>query len=294
MRFRWYMFQVPDFKLQACLLPTAACLLPTAHCLLPTPHRVPFVLLLLILLLGCSDKRKAESVNESQIPYVVVKIFPHDVTAFTQGLAIDQGKLFESTGQENSWIAEVDIVTGTQNKRVVLDKKYFGEGITILNNKIYQLTWQNHTGFVYDLRTFRKIREFQYEQEGWGLAHNGKDLIMSDGTAKLYFLDTLTLKSKAVLTVTDAGDETRNLNELEFIENYLYANQWQTSDILKIDPVTGNVVGKMDLSALTLKMQALNPQADVLNGIASEKQSKTLLVTGKRWPAVFALRFSVH
>ncbi len=287
MRFRWYMFQVPDFKFQACQL-------PTADCLLPTPHRVPFVLLLLILLLGCSDKRKAESVNESQIPYVVVKIFPHDVTAFTQGLAIDQGKLFESTGQENSWIAEVDIVTGTQNKRVVLDKKYFGEGITILNNKIYQLTWQNHTGFVYDLRTFRKIREFQYEQEGWGLAHNGKDLIMSDGTAKLYFLDTLTLKSKAVLTVTDAGDETRNLNELEFIENYLYANQWQTSDILKIDPVTGNVVGKMDLSALTLKMQALNPQADVLNGIAYEKKSKTLLVTGKRWPAVFALRFSVH
>ena len=250
------------------------------------------VSLFLLLLVGCADKRKAESAKEKLLPYTVVKVFPHDVTAFTQGLAIDQGKLYESTGQENSWIAEADIVSGKQNKKVVLDKNYFGEGITILNNKLYQLTWKNHTGFVYDLRTFRKIREFQYDQEGWGLTHNGKELIMSDGTAKLYFLDTLSLKSKATLTVNDVDGQAGNLNELEFIEGFIYANQWQTNYILKIDPITGKVAGKLDLSTLTQKMLAMNPEADVLNGIAYEKKSKTVLVTGKLWPAVFALRLS--
>jgi glutamine cyclotransferase len=253
---------------------------------------VAFVSLLLILFFGCSGKRKTESVKEENLlPYTVVKVFPHDVTAFTQGLAVDQGRLFESTGQENSWIAEVDIASGTQTKKVVLDKKYFGEGITIFNNKVYQLTWKNHTGFVYDLRTFRKIREFQYSNEGWGLTHNGTDLIMSDGTANLYFLDTLSLKTKSMVTVKDTGGDVRYLNELEFIEGYIYANEWQTNYILKIDPATGNVEGKMDLSTLMHKIQAMSPEADVLNGIAYEKKSKTLLVTGKRWPAVFALRF---
>ena len=166
-----------------------------------------FTSLLLILLLACSDKRKAESVTDNNLPYVVVKVFPHDVTAFTQGLAVDQGRLFESTGQEGSWIAEVDIASGTQTKKVVLDKVYFGEGITILNNKVYQLTWKNHIGFVYDLKTFGKIREFQYPGEGWGLTHNGTDLIMSDGTATLYFLDTVSLKTKSTVNVKDAGGD---------------------------------------------------------------------------------------
>jgi glutaminyl-peptide cyclotransferase len=252
-----------------------------------------FVSLLLILFFGCSGKRKAEPANnENLLPYTVVRVFPHDVTAFTQGFAIDHGRLFESTGQENSWIAEVDIASGAQTKKVVLDKSYFGEGITILNNRVYQLTWKNHTGFVYDLGTFRKIREFKYSNEGWGLTHNGTDLIMSDGTANLYFLDTLSLKVKSTVTVKEAGGEVRYLNELEFIEGYIYANQWQTNYIFKIDPVTGNVAGKLDLSTLMHKIQAMNPEADVLNGIAYEKKSKTLLVTGKRWPAVFALRLS--
>jgi len=253
---------------------------------------LPVAFVFLLSLFACSGKRKSESLNEENLlPYTVVKVFPHDVTAFTQGLAVDQGRLFESTGQENSWIAEVDIASGTQTKKVVLDRNFFGEGITILNNKVYQLTWKNHTGFVYDLKTFTKIREFQYPGEGWGLTHNGTDLIMSDGTANLYFLDTLSLKTKSTVTVKDAGGDVRYLNELEFIEGYIYANQWQTNYILKIDPVTGNVVGKMDFSTLMHKIQAMNPEADVLNGIAYEKKSKTLLVTGKRWPAAFAVRF---
>ena len=224
------------------------------------------------------------------IPYTVLKVFPHDVTAFTQGLTVDHGKLYESTGQANSWIAEVDIASGTQDKKIVLDKKYFGEGITFLNNKIYQLTWQNHTGFIYDAKTFAKTGEFQYDHEGWGITHNGKDLIVSDGSEKLYFMDTLTLKIVDTLIVRDQGIATDNLNELEFIDGYLYANRWQTNLILKIDPASGNIVGKIDLSALVEKVRQMNSRADVLNGIAYEKKTGILLVTGKLWPALFAIR----
>ncbi len=249
-------------------------------------------LVLFLLVVGCSCKQKPETVVENNlIPFTLVKTFPHDNTAFTQGLTIEHGKLFESTGQHNARIAEVEITTGTQHKKVELDKKYFGEGITILNDKVYQLTWQNKVGFIYDLKTFQKIGEFQYEHEGWGITHNGTHLIVSDGTEKLYFLDTLTLKNTSILSVTENGIKTDQLNELEFIEGFIYANRWQTNYILKIDPITGNVVGKMDLSSLAKRIQQMSPQADVLNGIAYEKKSKTILVTGKYWPAMFALRF---
>lgn len=250
-----------------------------------------FILLLILLGFACSNKRNSEVVNEKdQIPYTILKVFPHDVTAFTQGLIVNNGKLFESTGQTTSWIAEVDIATGTQDKKIVLNKKYFGEGITILNNKIYQLTWQNHTGFIYDARTFTKIQEFHYAHEGWGITHNENNLIVSDGTEKLYFMDTLTLKIVDTLIVKSGGLAVDNLNELEFIEGYLYANKWRTNLILKIDPASGNIVGKIDLSALADKVSQMNPRADVLNGIAYEKKTGILLVTGKLWPALFAIR----
>lgn len=250
---------------------------------------LPFVL---IIIFACNGKKKETEVEKNLIPFTLVKTFPHDNTAFTQGLTIEGGKLFESTGQNsNSWIAEVDIATGAQDKKVQLEKKYFGEGISILNNKIYQLTWQNKTGFIYDLKTFQKLGEFQYEHEGWGITHNGVNLIVSDGTDKLYFLDTLNLQKMSTITVTENGDKRDQLNELEFIEGYVYANQWQTNYILKIDPANGNVVGKMDLSSLASRVAQMSPQADVLNGIAYEKKSKTILVTGKYWPALFALRF---
>ena len=228
--------------------------------------------------------------DDTLIPYAILKIFPHDPAAFTQGLTIAEGRLFESTGQNDSWIAEVDLLTGKQEKKVVLDKKYFGEGIAILHNKIYQLTWQNHVGFIYDLRTFKKIGDFQYDHEGWGITHNGKNLIVSDGTDKLRFLDTLSLKPVSILTVVDDENVADKLNELEFVDGFIFANQWQTNYILKIDPTTGSVVGKMDLSALAEKMHLLNPEADVLNGIAYERKSGMLLVTGKLWPSLFALR----
>ncbi len=248
------------------------------------------VLFVLVITLACKEKKPEQTVPDNLIPFTLVKTFPHDNAAFTQGLTIDRGKLFESTGQHNAWIAEVEITTGTQHKKVQLDKKYFGEGISILNNKIYQLTWQNKIGFIYDLKTFEKTGEFQYEHEGWGITHNGTNLIISDGTEKLHFLDTLTFKIVATLTVTENGTKADQLNELEFIEGFIYANQWQTNFILKIDPATGNVLGKMDLSSLAKRIQQMSPQADVLNGIAYEKKSKTILVTGKYWPAMFAVR----
>ncbi len=254
-------------------------------------HRLVLPILFLTFLIFTCSPRKNEAIPEKDlIPYTVLKVFPHDVTAFTQGLTVNKGRLYESTGQANSWIAEVDIATGKQDKKIVLDKKYFGEGITFLNNKIYQLTWQNHVGFVYYSKTFDKLREFQYGHEGWGITHNEKNLIISDGTEKLYFLDTLTLKIADTLLVMDHGIATDNLNELEFIEGYLYANRWQTNLILKIDPASGNVVGKIDLSPLYEKARQMNSRADVLNGIAYEKKTGILLVTGKLWPALFAIR----
>ncbi len=249
------------------------------------------LLLTFVIICACKEKKTDQVVQDNLIPYTLVKTFPHDPTTFTQGLAIENGKLYESTGQNNSWIAEVDITTGTQNKKVQLDKKYFGEGITIFNNKVYQLTWQNKVGFIYNLKTFQKTGEFQYEHEGWGITHNGVNLIVSDGTDKLHFLDTLTHKEISTLNVTERGIKQDQLNELEFIEGFIYANQWQTSYILKIDPVNGNVVGKLDISSLAVRIAQMSPQADVLNGIAYEKKSKTILVTGKYWPAMFALRF---
>jgi glutaminyl-peptide cyclotransferase len=245
---------------------------------------------LIILVFACKAK-KPDPVAENLIPFTLVKTFPHDNTAFTQGLTIEYGRLFESTGKENSWISEVAITTGVQSKKVVLDPKFFGEGISILNNKVYQLTWQNKTGFIYDLNTFQKKGEFQYDHEGWGITHDGKNLIISDGTDKLHFLDTVTLKNVSTLSVTENGAKRDQLNELEFIEGFIYANQWQTNYILKIDPATGIVVGKMDLSSLANRIAEMSPQADVLNGIAYEKKSKTILITGKYWPALFALRF---
>jgi glutaminyl-peptide cyclotransferase len=251
-----------------------------------------FIALACILSLSsCSPKKKESALTTDLIPYNVVKAFPHDPTSFIQGLTIHQGRLFESTGQDNSWISEVDIATGKHDKKIILDKKYFGEGICILNNKLYQLTWQNHKGFVYDLKTFSKLNEFNYDHEGWGITHNGKNLIVSDGTDQLHFLDTLTLKEVSTLTVKDDYASVNDLNELEYIEGYVFANQWQTNYILKIDPNTGKVIGRMEMSPLSEKMNLLNPSADVLNGIAYEQKSKTLLVTGKLWPTLFAIRF---
>jgi glutamine cyclotransferase len=228
------------------------------------------------------------------INYSVVSTLPHNTDAYTQGLTIYNNKVLESTGQKgHSWIAEVNPGSGNHDKKVTLDNRYFGEGITVLNDKIYQLTWEEKVGFIYDANTYKKIGEFQYNTPGWGITHDNKNLIMSDGTDKLYFLDTTNLKVIRTLTVTDpTGVRIKNLNELEYIDGYIFANVYETALILKIDPNSGKVVGRIDLSRLADEIKRMYPNTDVLNGIAYDKNSRALLVTGKLWPKSYLIRLA--
>ncbi|MEZ4972210.1 MAG: glutaminyl-peptide cyclotransferase [Cyclobacteriaceae bacterium] len=251
-----------------------------------------FVLLAItVLLIRCgSDKTGSDIKNPKLIDYKVVNSFPHDRESFIQGFVVHRGVLYESTGQDNSWVGIVDIKTGKADKKVTLDKQYFGEGITILNNKVYQLTWENKKGFVYDLESFEQIGDFTYNSEGWGITHNNQNLVMSDGTSTLHFLDTVTLKIVKNIEVTYEGKPVNALNELEFIDGFIFANVWRTSLIAKIDINTGNIVGFLDLNPLVKQAIQLNPNADVLNGIAWHEGTESMLVTGKLWPYIYVLK----
>lgn len=255
--------------------------------------QTPALLMLfsLFMIAGCKDKKEEKSADETNyISYTVQRSLPHDVKSFTQGFTIHKGQLYESTGQSNSWIGVVDIKTGVAERKVELPAQFFGEGITILNNKIYQLTWQNKIGFVYDLSTFKKLQEFSYSNEGWGLTHNNQQLIMSDGTDKLHFLDTLTLSITKSLNVSYKGKPVTALNELEYVDGFIYANVWQTNLLAKIDATTGNVEGFLDLAPLARQTGMINPNQDVLNGIAWHEGTQSLLVTGKYWPLIYVLK----
>ena len=255
-------------------------------------YKPMFILILLSLLMACGKDNKRDEKNNLVIPFKLKTRWKHDTQAWTQGLLIHDGKLYESTGQNQSYIGIVDIKTGTTDKKIVLDAKYFGEGIAILNNKIYQLTWQNHVGFVYDLKTYEKVREFKYSTEGWGLTHDNHHLIMSDGTEKLIYLDTTTLEPVKTVRVKDERGYVTKLNELEYMEGFILANQWETNRILKIDPQSGNVVGILDLTALAQEAKLDNPKGDVLNGIAYHPTTKLLIVTGKFWPSTYVLQLN--
>jgi glutamine cyclotransferase len=255
--------------------------------------RVMVSLMVLSLLLACGKQSKDKPVgSEPVISFKLKSRWKHDPKAWTQGLLIHDGRLYESTGQKQSYIGIVNIQTGEADKKVVLDDKFFGEGIAILNNKVYQLTWQNHVGFVYDLKTFAKLREFEYPTEGWGLTTDGRNLIMSDGTEKLIYLDTATLKPVRTVRVKDQFGFVTQLNELEYMEGFILANQWETNRILKIDPETGDVVGHLDLTPLVQEAHLDNPKADVLNGIAYHPSTKLVIVTGKLWPSTYVLQLN--
>jgi glutaminyl-peptide cyclotransferase len=243
---------------------------------------------------SCKKENNAQADSTPSINYKVKGTWPHDTEAFTQGLVVHNGVLYESTGQEGkSWIGIVDVKTGQPDKKVTLDDKYFGEGITILNNKVYQLTWTTRVGFVYDLKTFKKLREFtQPLSQGWGITHDSTNLIASEGTDKLIFLDTATLKPVRTLSVTDANGPVTKLNELEYVDGFIYANIWETNWIVKIDPSNGKVVGKLDLSGLAQNASLRNPDANVLNGIAYHHGTKLFLVTGKYWPSIYIVQLS--
>jgi len=248
-----------------------------------------------LLFSSCGDKANNEenpSKDSLALNYSIVSTLPHNSEAYTQGLVIYNNKVLESTGQKGqSWVAEVNPGSGQHEKKIILETRYFGEGITVLNNKMYQLTWEEKTGFIYDARSYKKLGEFKYNTPGWGLTHDNKNLIMSDGTDKLYFLDTTKLQVIRTLTVTDpTGVKIKNLNELEFVDGNVFANVYETALILKIDPATGRVVGRLDLSALANEVKRMYPNTDVLNGIAYDKNSKALLVTGKLWPKSYLIR----
>ncbi|RAW01052.1 glutaminyl-peptide cyclotransferase [Pseudochryseolinea flava] len=247
------------------------------------------------ILESCGGKPSEDNAKDSLlIDYTVVNTLPHNTESYIQGLVIHDNKILESTGQPGqegqSWIAEVNPATGAHDKKVLLDEAYFGEGITILNNKIYQLTWTTKKGFIYDAKTYKQLRTFEYPMEGWGLTHNNAELIMSDGTEKIHFKDTATLADIRTINVTENGKPVKHLNELEFIDGFIFANVWQTNLILKIDPSNGNVVGKLDCTQLTERARGMYPNAEVLNGIAYDKNSKALLITGKLWPQAFLIK----
>lgn len=246
--------------------------------------------LLVVLFSSCTPKNEQRVRDAASLGFTVQRILPHDPEAFTQGLLIHNGELYESTGQDSSWIGIVDIGTGKAARKVILDNKYFGEGIAILNNKVFQLTWRNKSGFVYAFPSFDKINEFTYTSEGWGLTTDGTSLIMSNGTDEIRFLDSATLKTVRTLSVSNNGNPVTNLNELEYADGFLFANVWQTDLIVKIDPATGSVVGYLDLSDLAKQARLANPKADVLNGIAWHAATQTMLVTGKLWPYIFILK----
>lgn len=222
--------------------------------------------------------------------YTVVNIYPHDPEAFTEGLVFDRDILYEGTGlQGRSNLRKVDLATGKVLQQLDLAPAFFGEGITILGNRIYQLTWQSHQGFVYDKSSLTQQQEFSYPTEGWGLTNDGTRLIMSDGTARLYFRDPTTMAEVGHVDVYDEHGPVLNLNELEYVQGEIYANVWQTDRIARINPTSGRVVGWIDLTGLAPQPERTNADA-VLNGIAYMPEADRLFVTGKLWPTLFEIK----
>jgi len=231
-----------------------------------------------------------ETSPEPDIPtyrYKIVNTYPHDPQAFTQGLEFHDGYLYEGTGLKGkSSLRRVELRTGRVVQIHRLPSEYFGEGITILGDKIYQLTWQNGVCFVYDRRTFRQITQFRYDGEGWGLTNDGKHLIMSDGSEVITFRDPDTFAEVRRITVRAQGKPVKNLNELEYIEGELWANIWYSDIIARIDPTTGIVKAWVDMEGLPVPNRDIEA---VLNGIAYDRQNKRIFVTGKNWSKLFEI-----
>jgi glutamine cyclotransferase len=220
--------------------------------------------------------------------YRIVHTFPHDPLAFTQGLVFHDGYLYESTGQYgHSSLRKVELETGAVVEIHELSAEYFGEGITLLDDKIYQLTWQSYTGFIYDARSFLPLKNFYYATEGWGIIYNNGHFVVSDGTAFLSLLDTRTFEEVGKIEVKDNGKPVININELEWVEGEIFANVLPTDRIARIDPETGKVRGWINLAGL-LDAESKS-HAGPLNGIAYDSENKRLFVTGKLWPKLFEI-----
>jgi glutaminyl-peptide cyclotransferase len=235
-----------------------------------------------------------------KINYTSIKSFPHDTVSFTEGFLFHDGELYESTGateelpQTKSLFGVVDFSNGKISPKVILDRdKYFGEGITFLNGKVFQLTYRTKVGFIYDAKTFKKLKDFKLPvEEGWGMTTDGKSLIMSDGTSELTVLDPNTLQVTKKITVSENGALQEKVNELEYINGFIYANIWTTNTIIKIKPESGEIVGKMDLTSLSDEAKSIYPGSLEMNGIAYDSISNKVYITGKLWPKIYQIQFN--
>ncbi|HNR66201.1 MAG TPA: glutaminyl-peptide cyclotransferase, partial [Atribacterota bacterium] len=260
----------------------------------------PLTCLLLIVIIflslsvqSCSSNSTNINDNDNTTPILsceIVNIFPHDPEAFTQGLIWDDGYLYESTGlYGSSSLRQVELKTGKAIKNIPLADNYFAEGITIFDDKIFLLTWREEMGFIYTRDTFQLLDTFSYPYEGWGITTDGDFLIISDGTPVLHFLDPKTLDEIKQVKVHDGLFLVNWINELEYIEGYIYANIWQSDRIAVIEPGTGKIVFWLDLYGILDNVQH-HENVDVLNGIAYDAENNRLFVTGKLWPAIFEIK----
>jgi glutamine cyclotransferase len=272
-------------------------------------HFIIIISFSLFLLTGCTDapKEKDQPVASTVPPpvvmnYTITNVFPHNTESYTEGLEWHDNALYESTGDSDykgrSKLAKIDLATGKDIQQIRLAKEYFGEGITVLNGKIYQLTYKEGKCFVYDFKTLKKIAEFTYSGQGWGMTTDGKYLIMDDGSNNLYYRDPQTFQVVKSIGVFDNNGPLANINELEYVDGMIYANVWLTNYIVKIDPSTGNAIARADFSNVLNQYApgALSDESQrneaVLNGIAYDSAGKRFFITGKFWPKLFEVKFN--
>jgi len=245
--------------------------------------------LLLFLLVCCLSTLSQAQEQVARYGYNILNTFPHNINSFTQGLVYHEGYLFEGTGKNGqSSLSKINLEDGEVLMNKKMSQRYFGEGIEIVDDKIYQLTWQSHLVFVHDKETFDSIESHYNATEGWGLAYDGSHLILSDGTAMLQFMDPETFAPQRKIEVKLAGNAINQLNELEYIDGEIWANVWQTDFILRIDPLSGEVNSIVDLTGLSGQTQLGSSEA-VLNGIAWDAEAERLFVTGKHWAHLFEI-----
>jgi len=241
-----------------------------------------------------------EQPGENQTPpppvlgHTIIQVYPHDTSFYTQGLTFYKGELYEGTGDPGyvgqSRLMKIDLKTGKALKKISLSDKYFGEGITILRDSVYQLTWQEHKVFVYTLKDFKLVKEYDITGEGWGITNDGQRLIVSTGNGILYYYDPSTFRLLSKSSIMEGNNQTFNLNELEYFDGFVYANQYQYPYILKIDPAAGRVVAKYDVNDMWNRVKAIDPTVDVPNGIAYDSTTKKIFVTGKYWPEMYEIQ----
>lgn len=267
--------------------------------------RFSFLAIVFFLAVGCGPasptmiNNAVSNTKPALVPtytYDIVATYPHDPKAFTQGLVFRDGVMYEGTGGEGSdpytsSLRKVELATGKVLQKHDLPRELFGEGIAILGDKIFQLTWKDGKAFVYERDTFRLLQEFTYQGEGWGLTEDGTNLYLSDGTHVIRVIDPSNFKNVRHIVVKDErGSPIMQLNELEWVKGEIWANLWQKGWIVRIDPNTGNLLGRIDLNKIADEEQRGNRNADVLNGIAYDAQSDRLFVTGKLWTRLFEIK----